>query len=96
LRALCAPLLALGFRCAAAEVVDRLRKDQPALPRAPEDFVALEEAEAVAAEGDAGLPAKRAASRDRRRAGQIRRLLGGGAAGASTRRSTRCWASPSR
>ena len=57
-RALCAPLLALGFRGAAAEVVDRLRKDQPTLPRSPEDFVALEEAEAAAAEGDAGLPAK--------------------------------------
>jgi len=49
LRALCAPLLALGFRGAAAEVVERLRRDQPALPHNPDDVVALEEAEAVAA-----------------------------------------------
>ena len=79
LRALCAPLLALGFRGAAAEIVERLRKDQPALPRAPEDFVALEEAEAVAAEGDAGLPAKLRggpATAVARRV-ELRRLLGG-------------------
>ena len=82
-RALCAPLLALGFRAAAAEVVDRLRKDQPALPRSPEDFVVLEEAEAAAADGDAGLPAKLrggAATAVARRF-ELRRLLGGGATG---------------
>src|SRR5262245_7730158 len=83
LRALCAPLPALGFRRAAAEVVDRLRQDQPALPRAPEEFVALEEAEAAAAEGDGVLPAKRAASAATAvaRRFEIRRLLGGGATG---------------
>jgi serine/threonine-protein kinase len=64
-------------------VVERLRKDQPALPRAPEDFVALEEAEAVADEGDAGLPAKLRggpATAVARRF-ELRRLLGGGATG---------------
>ena len=83
LRALCAPLLALGFRGAATEVVERLRQDQPALPRAPEDFIALEEAEAAAAEGDGVLPAKRAASAATAvaRRFEIRRLLGGGATG---------------
>jgi eukaryotic-like serine/threonine-protein kinase len=83
LRALCAPLLALGFRGAATEVVERLRQDQPALPRVPEDFVALEEAEAAAAEGDGVLPAKRAASAATAvaRRFEIRRLLGGGATG---------------
>ena len=82
-RALCAPLLALGFRGAAGELVERLRKDQPALPRNPEELVALEEAEAAAAEGDGLLPAKRgagAATAVARRF-EIRRLLGGGATG---------------
>jgi serine/threonine-protein kinase len=83
LRALCAPLLALGFRRAAADVVERLRLQQPALPRAPEDLVALEEAEAAAAEGDGVLPAKRAPSAATAvaRRFEIRRLLGGGATG---------------
>ena len=83
LRALCAPLLALGFRGAATEVVERLRQDLPGLPRAPEDFIALEEAEAAAAEGDGVLPAKRAASAATAvaRRFEIRRLLGGGATG---------------
>ena len=83
LRALCAPLLALGFRGAATEVVERLRQDQAGLPRAPEDFIALEEAEAAAAEGDGVLSAKRAASAATAvaRRFEIRRLLGGGATG---------------
>jgi eukaryotic-like serine/threonine-protein kinase len=83
MRALCAPLLALGFRGAAAEIVERLRKDQPALPRLPEDFVALEEAEAAADEGDAGLPAKRGGGPTTgvARRFELRRLLGGGATG---------------
>jgi serine/threonine-protein kinase len=68
LRALCAPLLALGFRGAATEVVERVRRDQPALPRLPEELVALEEAEAAAAGGDP-------------RRFELRRLLGGGATG---------------
>jgi len=83
LRALCAPLLALGFRGAAMEVVDRLRKDEPSLPRLPEDFVALEEAEAAAAAGNARPPAGRVPSSavGVARRFEIRRLLGGGATG---------------
>jgi serine/threonine-protein kinase len=83
LRALCAPLLALGFRGAATEVVERLRRDQPALPRNPDDVVALEEAEAAAAEGDGALPARRSAGSATAvaRRFEIRRLLGGGATG---------------
>ena len=98
-RALCAPLLALGFRGAAGEVVERLRKDQPALPRNPEEFVALEEAEAAAAEGD-GVPA-RAAQRRRRDRGRAP-LRDPPAAGRRRHRprlrgaSTRCWARRSR
>ena len=82
-RALCAPLLALGFRGAAGELVERLRKDLPALPRNPEDLVALEEAEAAAAEGDGVLPARRSAGAATAvaRRFEIRRLLGGGATG---------------
>jgi len=82
-RALCAPLLALGFRGAAGELVDRLRTDQPALPRNPDELVALEEAEAAAAEGDGVLPAKRSAGTATAvaRRFEIRRLLGGGATG---------------
>jgi tetratricopeptide (TPR) repeat protein len=73
LRALCGPLLALGYRGAAAEVLARLRRETPSLPAAPEELVALEEAE-LAAEGrapvDAGGP---------RRRFRIRKLLGAGA-----------------
>jgi len=82
LRALCAPLLALGFRGAADEVIERLRREQPSLPRVPEDFVALEEAEAAAAEGGSVVPARRgatAASVARRF--ELRCMLGGGATG---------------
>ncbi len=82
-RALCAPLLALGFRGAAGELVARLRKDLPALPRNPEEVVALEEAEAAAAEGDGVLPARRSAGAATAvaRRFEIRRMLGGGATG---------------
>jgi len=82
-RALCAPLLALGFRGAAGELAERLRRDQPALPRNPEELVALEEAEAAAAEGDGPLPARRSAGAATAvaRRFEIRRLLGGGATG---------------
>src|SRR5450432_3489867 len=45
LRALCAPLLALGHRVAASEVLARLRLHTPTLPSSPEEFVTLEEAE---------------------------------------------------
>ncbi|HMF39042.1 MAG TPA: protein kinase [Polyangia bacterium] len=83
LRALVAPLLALGFRGAAIEVVERVRKDHPELPRAPEDLVALEEAEAAAAEGESLLAAKRDRSPTTgvARRFELRRLLGGGATG---------------
>jgi tetratricopeptide (TPR) repeat protein len=83
LRALAAPLLALGFRGAATEVVARLRQDDPSLPHAPEELAALEEAEAAAAEGDtsgqAAPPGGGPAPLARRFI--IRRLLGGGATG---------------
>jgi serine/threonine-protein kinase len=49
LRALCGALLALGYRAAAAEVLGRLRRETPSLPAAPEELVALEEAELAAA-----------------------------------------------
>jgi eukaryotic-like serine/threonine-protein kinase len=82
-RALCAPLLALGFLGAAAGIVERVRKEQPGLPRTPEELVALEEAEETAAAGESLLPAKRergpAAGVARRF--ELRRLLGGGATG---------------
>jgi len=83
LRALVAPLVALGFGGAAIEVVERVRKDQPALPRTPEDLIALEEAEATAADGDSLLPAKRdrSAATGVARRFELRRLLGGGATG---------------
>jgi serine/threonine-protein kinase len=73
LRALCGPLLALGLRAAAAEVLARLRREAPALPASPEELVALEEAElaATGAEGDAtGV-----------RRFRVGKLLGAGATG---------------
>ncbi|HEY7374873.1 MAG TPA: serine/threonine-protein kinase [Polyangia bacterium] len=83
LRALCAPLVALGFHGAATEVVERLRKDQPALPRAPEELIALEEAEEAVAVGDSLLPAKRerGPATGVARRFELQRLLGGGATG---------------
>ena len=75
LRALCAPLLALGLRGAAAEVLARLRaRRRRRCPASPEEFVALEEAELAAT------------SRAPRDAGGARRfrigkLLGAGATG---------------
>jgi serine/threonine-protein kinase len=74
-RMLVGPLLALGFRGAATEVLARLRRENPTLPSSPEEFVALEEAE-VAATGrsaaDAGVV---------RRRFRIQRMLGAGATG---------------
>jgi serine/threonine-protein kinase len=73
LRALCGPLLALGLRAAAAEVLARLRRETPALPPSPEELVALEEAELAATgpEGDAtGV-----------RRFRVGKLLGAGATG---------------
>jgi serine/threonine-protein kinase len=75
LRALCAPLLALGFRGAAAEVLARLRRENPTLPSSPEEFVALEQAEVAAAgraPDDAGVM---------RRRFRVQRMLGAGATG---------------
>jgi eukaryotic-like serine/threonine-protein kinase len=82
LRALAGPLLALGFRGAAIEVVARLRKDDPALPHVPEELATLEEAEAAAAAGDASNQTQAGASgAPLARRFVIRRLLGGGATG---------------
>jgi eukaryotic-like serine/threonine-protein kinase len=85
-RALCGPLLALGFHGAAVELVARLRRQDPAsgsqsgsqfgpesLPLTPEDVAALEDAEAVA--GGVANPGGVG------RRFHIRRLLGGGALG---------------
>ena len=74
-RALVAPLLSLGFRGAATEVVARLRRENPTLPPAPEEFVAVEEAEVVAA-GRAAAEASVV-----RRRFRIDRMLGAGATG---------------
>ena len=74
LRALCAPLLALGLRAAAAEVVARLRADEPSLPPSPEELVAVEEAEVAAT----SRAADHAGGARRFRVG---RLLGAGATG---------------
>ena len=72
-RALCGPLLALGFRGAAVELLTRLRRLDPSLPLAPEDLASLEDAEAAASDG--------AASGGVGRRFHLRRLLGGGALG---------------
>jgi eukaryotic-like serine/threonine-protein kinase len=45
-RALVGALLTLGFRVAAAEILDRLRRDEPDLPRLPEELAALDAAQA--------------------------------------------------
>jgi tetratricopeptide (TPR) repeat protein len=82
-RALCGPLLALGFRGAAVELVARLRRQDRAsgsqsgpdvsVPQAPEDVAALEDADAAAgAVANPGGVGRRF---------HIRRLLGGGALG---------------
>jgi tetratricopeptide (TPR) repeat protein len=73
-RALCAPLLALGLRAAATEVLERLRRETPSLPPSPEEFVALEEAELAAT----GPAADEAGAGRRFRVGK---LLGAGATG---------------
>lgn len=72
-RALCGPLLALGFHGAAVELLARLRREDGSLPPTPEDLAALEDAETAAggAANSSGLG----------RRFQIRRLLGGGALG---------------
>jgi eukaryotic-like serine/threonine-protein kinase len=86
-RALCGPLLALGFHGAAVELLARLRRQEPesesesgsgsgsdgTLPRTPEDLAALEDAEAAA--GGVANPGGVG------RRFHIRRLLGGGALG---------------
>jgi eukaryotic-like serine/threonine-protein kinase len=74
LRALCGPLLALGLRVAAADVLARLRRDTPTLPTTPEELVALEDAELAIvgrAFDDRGAP----------RRFRVERLLGAGATG---------------
>jgi serine/threonine-protein kinase len=74
LRSLCGPLLALGLRAAASEVLARLRAEDPSLPSTPEALVALEEAE-LAATSRAAEDAGRA------RRFRIGKLLGAGATG---------------
>jgi eukaryotic-like serine/threonine-protein kinase len=74
-RALCAPLLALGFRGAAFELLARLRRQEgtdASLPQTPEELAVVEEAEAAAAGGNPGELGRRF---------HVRRLLGGGALG---------------
>jgi eukaryotic-like serine/threonine-protein kinase len=75
LRALCGPLLALGYRGAAIEILGRLRRDTPSLPASPEEFLALEEAELTAA-GRAAVDVGVV-----RRRFRIQKLLGVGATG---------------
>jgi serine/threonine-protein kinase len=72
-RALCAPLLALGYRAASAEVLARLRRETPSLPAAPDELVALEEAELAAARRGA------ADTGPAHRRFHIQKLLGAGA-----------------
>jgi eukaryotic-like serine/threonine-protein kinase len=74
-RALCAPLLALGHRAAAAEVLARLRRDGQDVPASPEELVAIDDAAAVAA----GRVAVAAGPGERRF--HVRRMLGAGATG---------------
>jgi serine/threonine-protein kinase len=74
LRALCAPLLALGLRAAAAEILGRLRASEPSLPASPEELVAIDEAELAAT----SRAAERAGGARRFRVGK---LLGAGATG---------------
>jgi serine/threonine-protein kinase len=84
-RALCAPLLALGFRGAALELVARLRQDDAALPGTPEEMVALDEGQAAVTASS--VPGSEGATGDATpvpmvvRRFQVRRLLGGGATG---------------
>jgi serine/threonine-protein kinase len=77
LRALVGPLLGLGLRGAATEIVARLRRDDPSLPRTAEDLLALEEAEAAAQQAGG----RATASGGPFRRFQIRRALGAGAIG---------------
>ena len=73
-RALCGPLLALGFPGAAAELAARLHYADPSLPRHAEEVALLEEAVA-----ETGREAT--ASPDVGRRYHLRRLLGAGAIG---------------
>ncbi len=53
-RALIAELGALGFRIAAAEIVNRLRRESPELPESPEQIAALDAAEVAASTSTLG------------------------------------------
>src|SRR5262249_55237058 len=66
---------ALGYRGAAAEILTRLRRENPSLPAAPEEFVAFEDAERSAA-GTAAVDVGVV-----RRRFRIQRQLGAGATG---------------
>jgi serine/threonine-protein kinase len=71
-RALCGPLLALGFPGAAGELAARLHHADPGLPRRPEEVALLEDALS-----GGGAPAPREVGRRY----HLRRLLGAGAIG---------------
>jgi serine/threonine-protein kinase len=79
LRALVGPLLALGFRGAAAEVAARLRQEDGTLPRALEELAALDEAQAVAEE--VAAPAPTTAHKPGFRRFAVKRAIGAGAVG---------------
>jgi serine/threonine-protein kinase len=84
-RALCAPLLALGYRGAAIELVARLRQDDAGLPGTPEEMAALDEGQAAvtasSVPGSDGAAGSAAPAPMLVRRFQVRRLLGGGATG---------------
>ena len=77
-RALCGPLLALGFRGAAGDLAERLHRADPTAPRAPEEIAGQEEPPRPAA--DAGNGAAGTGAEVNRRY-HLRRLLGAGAIG---------------
>jgi serine/threonine-protein kinase len=80
LRALVGPLLALGFRGAAAEVATRLRQEDASLPSTLEELAAVDEAEATA--GDVAGPGPGATpSRPGFRRFAVKRAIGAGAVG---------------
>ncbi len=75
-RALCGPLLALGFPIAAAEIAARLHAADESLPRAPAELALLEDAAA-----ETGRSGGAAGDGDVGRRYHLRRLIGAGAVG---------------
>ena len=72
-RALCGPLLALGFPGAASDLAERLHRADPSTPRGPEEIASLEEAARAPADPGSGAEVGRRY--------HLRRLLGAGAIG---------------